>query len=155
MLSGSALGAAIKEAMRLKKVTQAQMAAEFEVLQPSVSYWSRTGRIAKDKIDHLMRYFSDVVGPEHWGLTAFSDQSGADGAGTHDQQPLPSPRSLSLARRLDALVDPASAQVAYARISNILDAYEAEQREAAFQSEERGKTTPAARTRSRQASPAR
>lgn len=150
MLSGEALGAAIREAMSLKNVTQQDVAKEFDVLQPSVSYWARTGRIKKDKLDHLMRYFSDVVGPEHWGLTAFGE-----GSGSGSSEPLPSPKALSLARRLDALVDPAAAQLAYARISNILDAYEAEQREAAYQLEERGSPTPSKRTRLRTAVPSR
>lgn len=152
MLSGPALGAAIKEAMSLKGVTQQDVATEFDVLQPSVSYWVRTGRIKKDKLDHLMRYFGTVVGPEHWGLTAFGDTSAGAPEGA---EPPPSPRALSLARRLDALADPAAAQVAYARMSNILDAYEAEQREAAFQSEARGNPIPAKRTRTRQAAPTR
>lgn len=151
MLSGPALGAAIKEAMTLKGVTQQDVATEFDVLQPSVSYWVRTGRIKKDKLDHLMRYFSNVVGPDHWGLTAFGDAGvSEDGA-----EPMPSPRALSLARRLDALVDPAAAQTAYARMANILDAYEAEQREAAYQSEARGTPTPAKRARTRQEAPSR
>lgn len=151
MLSGPALGAAIKEAMNLKGVTQKEVATEFDVLQPSVSYWVRTGRIKKDKLDHLMRYFSGVVGPDHWGLTAFGDTP----AGQDSSEPLPSPKALSLARRLDALVDPVAAQVAYARIANILDAYEAEQREAAYQSEARGTPTPAKRARTRQEAPSR
>lgn len=68
MLTGEALGSALKEAMRLKKVTQKQVAAEFGIAQPSVSDWTRTGRVAKEHLNHLVAYFRDVVGPEHWGL---------------------------------------------------------------------------------------
>jgi len=70
MHSGQQLGEALKEAMRLKKVTQTQVASHFKILQPSVSNWIKTGRIHKDHIAELIDYFSDVVGPEHWGLTA-------------------------------------------------------------------------------------
>ena len=72
MLSGEKLGQALKEAMRLKKVTQAQVGKEFGIAQPSVSNWLKTGRIDKTHIEHLLTYFSDVVGPEHWGLSAAS-----------------------------------------------------------------------------------
>lgn len=68
MLSGEHLGAAIRSAMKLKGVTQGQVAAEFGIKQPSVSEWLKTGRVAKEHIAHLVSYFSDVVGPEHWGL---------------------------------------------------------------------------------------
>lgn len=66
-----------------------------------------------------------------------------------------SPRSASIARRLDALLNDAERSKAYARLSNILDAYEAEQREAAYQAESTAAPTPAARTRSRQTVPSR
>lgn len=70
MHSGTELGAALKEAMTRKRVTQTQVAEHFKILQPSVSNWIKTGRIHKDHIAELIDYFSDVVGPEHWGLTA-------------------------------------------------------------------------------------
>ena len=68
MLSGAALGAALSEAMALKKVTQQEVATEFGIKQPSVSEWERFGRIAKKHLTHLVAYFSTHVGPEHWGL---------------------------------------------------------------------------------------
>jgi len=68
MLTGTELGAALKEAMRLKKVTQQHVATEFGIKQPSVSEWTRFGRIGKEHVSHLVSYFSDVVGPDHWGL---------------------------------------------------------------------------------------
>lgn len=73
MKSGADLGKAIKEAMRLKVVTQKVVAAEFGVKQPSVSEWVKYGRIDKSHLSHLLHYFADVVGPSHWGL---GDESG-------------------------------------------------------------------------------
>lgn len=70
MLSGAALGAALKVAMDLKGVNQADVAKEFDVKQPSVSEWIKYGRIAKRHIPHLVAYFSSHVGPAHWGLPA-------------------------------------------------------------------------------------
>lgn len=54
--------------MRLKGVTQAEVAAAFGVKQPSVSEWIKFGRIGKKHITRLVQYFSVQVGPEHWGL---------------------------------------------------------------------------------------
>lgn len=69
MLTGPDLGKAI-EAARLKKgVTKSALAANFHVTSPSVQGWVNTGRIDKTKLIEVIRYFSDVVGPEHWGLT--------------------------------------------------------------------------------------
>ncbi|WP_236234672.1 S24 family peptidase [Pseudomonas tohonis] len=69
MLTGQDLGKAI-EAARLKKgVTKSAMAATFQVTSPSIQGWVNTGRIDKTKLIEVIRYFSDVVGPEHWGLT--------------------------------------------------------------------------------------
>jgi hypothetical protein len=68
MYTGPQLGAAIREAMAAKKVTQAAVAKAFNVTQPSVSEWLRFGRIGKQHIPLLVSWFSDVVGPEHWGL---------------------------------------------------------------------------------------
>lgn len=68
MLSGPELGKAIAEAMAKKPATQKQMAAAFHVSQPSVSEWLKHGRVAKKHIPLLLDYFSEVVGPDHWGL---------------------------------------------------------------------------------------
>lgn len=73
MLSGKELGDAIRTAMDAKGVKQGQVAEEFGIKQPSVSEWLKTGRVAKGHIAHLVRYFSDVVGPTHWGLDVATD----------------------------------------------------------------------------------
>lgn len=68
MLTGKELGQAI-EAARLKKgVSKRAMAEHFNIAPPSVSGWISTGRIDKAKLADLFSYFSDVAGPEHWGL---------------------------------------------------------------------------------------
>lgn len=79
MKSGPDLGQAIKNAMALKRLTQAQLGTEFGVNQGSVSEWCRFGRVDKKHITHLVAYFSDVVGPEHWGLPlSFSEKNDED-----------------------------------------------------------------------------
>ena len=69
MLTGKALGAAIEEARRLKGVTKKAMALHFKVAQPSIQSWVNRGTIDKAKLQELWAYFSDVVGPSHWGLS--------------------------------------------------------------------------------------
>lgn len=74
MLNGKELGAAIKTAFDLKVATgaitsKADLARHFHVKTPSVYDWFKKGSISKDKLPELWRYFSDVVGPEHWGMT--------------------------------------------------------------------------------------
>ena len=54
--------------MAQKGVSQSVVAGEFEIKQPSVSEWIKYGRIGKRHLTHLVEYFSDVVGPDHWGL---------------------------------------------------------------------------------------
>lgn len=68
MFTGKDLGAAIKSAMKKKGVTQTAVANEFGIKQPSVSEWTRFGRVDKQHIVHLVEFFGDVVGPAHWGL---------------------------------------------------------------------------------------
>ncbi len=68
MLQGQALGAALKEAMARKGVTQAQVAAEFGIAQSSVSEWIKFGRVAKKHLTHLVDFFGTHVPPQHWGL---------------------------------------------------------------------------------------
>ena len=68
MLSGQELAAALRLAMHEKHVGPTEVARAFEVRQPSVSGWMKDGRIAKKHIPHLLSYFADVVGPDHWGL---------------------------------------------------------------------------------------
>lgn len=78
MLNGKDLGAAIKAAIEMKLASgavasQAAIARHFNVKPPSIYDWIKKGSIAKDKLPELWRYFSDVVGPEHWGLRAWPD----------------------------------------------------------------------------------
>ena len=69
MLTGKELGAAIEAAIKLKRVRKTDLAREFGVKPPSISDWCKRGTISKDKLMHLFEYFTDVVGPEHWGIT--------------------------------------------------------------------------------------
>ena len=68
MKSGAELGEALGQAIKLKKVSQREVAEEFKIKQPSVSNWIKTGRIDKEHLVHVFEYFEDVVTPEHWGL---------------------------------------------------------------------------------------
>lgn len=69
MLTGQELGAAIERARLKKGITKKKLADDFDVKPPSVQGWTSHGRIGKDKLMALIDYFSDVVGPEHWGLS--------------------------------------------------------------------------------------
>lgn len=71
MLTGKDLGRAIGDAIKRKGVSQAQVARHFGVKPPSISDWINRGTIRKDRIDELVGYFSDVVGPEHWGIGSY------------------------------------------------------------------------------------
>lgn len=64
---GEKLGFAIKEAMERKGVGTTEVGRAFGVKAPSVDGWIKTGRIHKKHLDHLVAYFADVAGPEHWG----------------------------------------------------------------------------------------
>lgn len=73
MLKGKELGAAIKKAIDLKVasgaiVSKSDVARHFGIKTPSVYDWIKKGSISKDKLIRLWDYFSDVVGPEHWGI---------------------------------------------------------------------------------------
>ena len=68
MLTGTALGAAIEAARKKKGVSKKALGEAFGVQPPSVQDWVNRGTIDKEKLPGLWRYFSDVVGPEHWGL---------------------------------------------------------------------------------------
>lgn len=69
LLTGKELGAAIESARLEKGLSKAEMAKIFGVAPPSVQGWITTGRIDKAKLFEMIRYFSDVLGPEHWGLS--------------------------------------------------------------------------------------
>jgi len=76
MLTGPELGAAIDAARIAKGVSKKKLADDFQVKPPSVQGWVKNGRIDKSKLMDVIAYFSDVVGPEHWGLRAgFSYES--------------------------------------------------------------------------------
>ncbi len=73
MLSGKELGHAIEQAINRKissgaVKTKAEIARHFKIKPPSIHDWIKKGSISKDKLPELWGYFSDVVGPEHWGL---------------------------------------------------------------------------------------
>lgn len=74
MLNGKELGQAIEAAYKMKKDTgvissKADVARHFGIKTPSVYDWVKKGSISKDKLPELWAYFSDVAGPEHWGLS--------------------------------------------------------------------------------------
>lgn len=97
MLKGEELGKAIEEAIRLKGVRKAEVARHFRVQGPSLQGWIKTGRIDKGKLPELWAYFSDVVGPEHWGLSPSQWASGG----------VPQPSDLSLSPNTAIPVSPA------------------------------------------------
>lgn len=70
MLYSDDLAKALRAAIDLKGVSDADVARAFGVKPPSVSDWKAHGRIHKKHIPKLLNYFRDVVGPEHWGLDA-------------------------------------------------------------------------------------
>ncbi|ATN93567.1 CI repressor [Pseudomonas phage VW-6S] len=68
MLTGPELGAAIEAARIAKGVSKKNLADDFSVKPPSIQGWVKNGRIDKSKLMDVIAYFSDVVGPGHWGL---------------------------------------------------------------------------------------
>lgn len=68
MLSGDQLGAALTQAMELKKVGPTEVARHFGIQPPSVKDWQKKGCIHKKHLGRLVAYFSDVVSPAHWGV---------------------------------------------------------------------------------------
>jgi hypothetical protein len=74
MLKNEQFGAAIRSAIKLKiaanpGLKKAAIARYFGVQPPSLTDWEKRGTISKDKLGKLFRYFSDVAGPSHWGMT--------------------------------------------------------------------------------------
>jgi hypothetical protein len=67
MLTGKKLGEAIEKARLLKGVTKAELSRQFDVEPPSIQGWVKNGRIGKDKLEQVVRYFSDTVDASHWG----------------------------------------------------------------------------------------
>lgn len=85
MLKGSEFGRAIGEAIQRKLdsgsvASKAAIARHFGMKPPSLSDWVKKGSVAKEKLPELWRYFSDVVGPEHWGLSASEWPAGLSSA---------------------------------------------------------------------------
>lgn len=74
MLTGKALGEAVDEAIRLKGVSKMAVARHFKIKGPSIYDWINHGRVGKQHLTELFGYFSDVVGPEHWGISGLSSQ---------------------------------------------------------------------------------
>lgn len=73
MLDGEKLVAALAAAMALKKDKDprfgpSELGRLLGIKQPSASELLKTGRLKKDRYLKLVEAFSDVVGPEHWGL---------------------------------------------------------------------------------------
>lgn len=73
MLKGKELGKAIDFAINAKIAagyarSKAEIAREFGMKPPPLVDWVKKGSISKDKLPKLWKYFSDVVGPDHWGL---------------------------------------------------------------------------------------
>lgn len=68
MLTGKKLGAAIAEAIKLKGISKKAVADHFGIRPPSIQDWVNRGTIDKEKLPELWNFFSDVVGPHHWGL---------------------------------------------------------------------------------------
>ncbi|MBF8729745.1 S24 family peptidase [Pseudomonas guariconensis] len=90
MLTGPELGAAIEAARIAKGVSKKQLADDFQVKPPSVQGWVKNGRIDKSKLMDVIAYFSDVVGPEHWGLrSGFTYESLPDVASVLAEDPAP------------------------------------------------------------------
>lgn len=77
MLNGKELGRAIEKAIKAKVASgkfdsaarvMVDLAEHFDIRVPSVYDWIKKGSIKKDKLPRIWAYFSDVAGPEHWGL---------------------------------------------------------------------------------------
>lgn len=98
MLTGEKLGAAIREAIKKKGVTQQQVAQHFGVRQSSVSEWCKYGRISKANLPALFDYFKDVVQVSHWGLYPEAHATTLTAA-----EPEATQRTLELHRILDQL----------------------------------------------------
>lgn len=116
MLTGPELGAAIDAARIAKGVSKKQLADDFQVKPPSVQGWVKNGRIDKSKLMDVIAYFSDVVGPEHWGLRpGFSYESIQDVTSETVAEPAPTSAAdmvrAMLAKQGKNLSDSARAQL--------------------------------------------
>ncbi len=72
MLTGKQLGEAIKTALALKgRGAQKALADALGMKPPSINDMKNFGRIDKKHLPALWKFFSDVVGPEHWGIQQY------------------------------------------------------------------------------------
>ena len=86
MLTKKELGEAIREAIQRKidsgaVESKAEVARHFGVQPPSLYGWINSGSISKDKLNEFFRYFSDVAGPEHWGMSPSDWPAGLTASG--------------------------------------------------------------------------
>jgi len=125
MLNGTELGQAIDRAIK-KKVSsgsiksKSDVARHFRIKTPSVYDWIKKGSISKDKLPELWRYFSDVAGPEHWGLEAWPN-SGMTTSPTNQTQragDYERINPLHVIQRLEGRVTPRSRDV-LSRLENL------------------------------------
>ena len=69
MKKGKELGIALANALAEKRVSQTELANQLMVKKQAVSKWVNSGAIGKKHLFNVFEYFSDVVGPEHWGIS--------------------------------------------------------------------------------------
>lgn len=122
MLKGKDFGDAIRKAIQLKLdsgaiTTKAEVARHFGIKPPSIADWIKKGSVAKEKLPEMWRYFSDVAGLDHWGMSqsewpaGLSQNTGASGllpssnsAKVDDNIESASPARIGL-QELDAAVE--------------------------------------------------
>ncbi|QGZ56719.1 helix-turn-helix domain-containing protein [Paraburkholderia acidiphila] len=68
MLTGKELGDAIARAIEKKGVTKKAFADAMGVKPASVQDWVKYGRVAKTRLEDMIRYFADVADLEYWGF---------------------------------------------------------------------------------------
>lgn len=95
MLTGPALGGALRAALKKKGMLPIDAARRYRISKASVSGWFKTGSITSDKLIDLMDLCSDVCGPEHWGLKKWPGGGGHRAA----EKPLPY-HTLEMAKRI-------------------------------------------------------
>ena len=75
MLTGKELGEAITSALALKgRGSQKDLAVALGIKPPSINDMKKFGRIDKKHLPALWKFFSDVVGPEHWDIKQYTWQ---------------------------------------------------------------------------------
>lgn len=122
MLTGPSLGAAIEAARKKKKVSKTALAAHFGVKPPSIQDWVKRGTIDKEKLPRLWAYFSDVVGPDHWGLKSFPSAGGSSAAIDEVEWRSISPRARALVE--DAVHKASQGQIDDAQVKVLHDLLE-------------------------------